>query len=188
MLTHFCPSVPMHFLLGGRGATLRCDDDPTNLRFTWPSPIAPRDRTPCKGTPSLRFVFELFGCFRPENVFFILFVGKRGPACENIGRYLHFPLKNGPFWVWKDSVRNRDLEIPKILNMDKVDGIYLASPWGLIGRKTEPPDHILMFGSANVPGITYTINLGDLCSPFLNNNESSTKYLCSDACIDNDVY
>ena len=29
----------------------------------------------------------------------------------------------------------------------------MASPRGLSGGKTEPPDYILMFSSANVPGI-----------------------------------
>ena len=57
----------------------------------------------------------------------------------------------------KKSIQNRDLEISKIPHIDEVDGIYLASPRGLIWGKTEPPDYILMFSSANVPGITYKI-------------------------------
>ena len=59
----------------------------------------------------------------------------------------------------KKVVKNRDLEISEIPNIDEVDGIYLASPRGLIWGKTEPPDYILMFGSAKVPGIPYKINL-----------------------------
>ena len=42
--------------------------------------------------------------------------------------------------------------------------------------KTEPPDYILMFSSANVPAIPYKINFGDFCPPFLGNIfESSIK-------------
>ena len=63
-----------------------------------------------------------------------------------------------------------------MLNIDEVDGIYLASPRGLIGRKTEPPDYILMFCSANVPRITYKIKFDDLCPSLLGKIfESSTK-------------
>ena len=58
------------------------------------------------------------------------------------------------------SVRNRDLEISKNPNIDEVDRIYMTSPRGLIGRKTEPPDYVLMFSSANVPGITYKLIWG----------------------------
>ena len=47
-----------------------------------------------------------------------------------------------------------------ISNIDEFDGIYLASPRGLRWGKTEPPDYILMFCSANVPGITYKLILG----------------------------
>ena len=36
----------------------------------------------------------------------------------------------------------------------------MASPRGLSEGKTEPPDYIFMFVSANVPGITYEINFG----------------------------
>ena len=69
------------------------------------------------------------------------------------------------------SFRNlRDLEISEIPNIDEVDRIYMASPRGLSGGKTEPPDYILMFSSANVPGITYKINFGDCCPPFLKKN------------------
>ena len=54
--------------------------------------------------------------------------------------------------------------ISKIPNIDEVDGIFLASPRGLIWGKTEPPDYSLMFSSANVPGIACKINLGDVLS------------------------
>ena len=39
--------------------------------------------------------------------------------------------------------------------------------------KTEPPDYISMFYSANVPGITYKIIVGFLCPPF----KKECKYL-----------
>ena len=68
------------------------------------------------------------------------------------------------------NLKNRDLEISKISNIDEVDRIYLASPRGLSVGKTEPPDYILMFSSANVPGITYKNKFGDFCPPFLEKN------------------
>ena len=46
----------------------------------------------------------------------------------------------------------------------------MTSPRGLSEGKTEPPDYILMFSSANVPGITYKINFGDLSPPCLEKN------------------
>ena len=52
------------------------------------------------------------------------------------------------------KVKNRDLGISKIPNIDEVDGIYLASSRGLRWGETEPLDYVLMFCSANVPGIT----------------------------------
>ena len=53
----------------------------------------------------------------------------------------------------------------------------MASPRGLSEGKTEPPDYILMVSSANVSGITYKINFGDFCPPFLKKIfESSTKW------------
>ena len=74
-------------------------------------------------------------------------------------------------------VKNRDLDISEIPNIDEVDRICMASPRGLSVGKTEPPDYILMFSSANVPGIPYKINFGDSCPPFLGKIfESSTKY------------
>ena len=53
------------------------------------------------------------------------------------------------------NIKKRDLEISKNPNIDEVDIIYMASPRGLSGGKTEPPDYIFMFSSANVPGVTY---------------------------------
>ena len=82
-------------------------------------------------------------------------MGKRGPPCENIDQDLHVASKNEPIWSWKKILKNRDLGISEIPNIDEVDGIYLASPRGLRWGKTEPPDYILMLSSANVPGITY---------------------------------
>ena len=67
----------------------------------------------------------------------------------------------------KKIIEHRDLEISKISNIDEVDRIYMASPRGLSGGKTEPPDYILMFSSANVSGIPYKIIFRDLCPPFL---------------------
>ena len=76
----------------------------------------------------------------------------------------------------KKNLKNRDLEISKNSNIDEVDRIYMASPRGLSEGKTEPPDYILMFSSANVPGIPYKINFGDLCPSFLKKIfENSTK-------------
>ena len=43
----------------------------------------------------------------------------------------------------------------------------MASPQGPSVGKTEPPDYIFMFPSANVPGITCKINFGYLCPLFL---------------------
>ena len=103
---------------------------------------------------------EIFVNFRPKIIFLALCLGKRGPPCENIDRDLHFAPVVGPFWPLKKNLQHRDLEISKISNIDELDRIYLASPWGLSGGKTEPPDYILMFSSTNVPGITYKINFG----------------------------
>ena len=58
--------------------------------------------------------------------FFALFVGKRGPPCENIGRDLHFAPKKWTELIPEKNVKNRDLEISQIPNIDEVDGIYLA--------------------------------------------------------------
>ena len=66
------------------------------------------------------------------------------------------PLKMNRFDPGK-NVKNRDLEISKMSNIDEVDGIYLASPRGLTSGKTKPPDYILMCCSANVPVIPYKI-------------------------------
>ena len=67
----------------------------------------------------------------------------------------------------RKNLKNRDLDISKISNIDEVDRIYMASPRGLSGGKTEPLDYILMFCSANVPGITYKIIFGNLCPQLL---------------------
>ena len=72
--------------------------------------------------------------------------------------------------ILKEILKNRDLEISKNSNIDEVDRIYVASPGGLSVGKTEPLDYILMCSSANVPGITYKINFGDFCPPFLKKN------------------
>ena len=93
--------------------------------------------------------------FLRANIDFLaLFLGKQGPPCENIDRYLHFAPVICPFRPLKKISRTGILNI---LNIDEVDGIYLASARGLVGHKTEPPDYILMFCSANVPGITYKL-------------------------------
>jgi len=64
-------------------------------------------------------------------------------------------------------------------NIDEVYRICMAPPRGLSRGKTEPPDYILMFSSANVPGITYKINFKVFCPPVLEKHifESSTKLL-----------
>ena len=64
-------------------------------------------------------------------------------------------------------VKSRDLGISKNPNIGEVDGIHLANSRKLIGGETKPPDGILMCCSANVPGITYKINLGICRPPFL---------------------
>ena len=96
--------------------------------------------------------------------FLALFLGKRGLPYENIDRDLHFSPVVGPIWPLQKILKNRDLEISEITNIDEIDRIYMASPWGLSVGKTEPPDYILMCSSANVPGITYKINFGRLLS------------------------
>ena len=102
--------------------------------------------------------------------------GETDPACENIAQDLHFASKNEPIWSRIKIVKNRDLEISEIPNIEEVDGIYPASPRGLRWGKTEPPDYIFMVCSANVPSIPYKINLGHLCPPFLKKIvQSSTK-------------
>ena len=113
------------------------------------------------------FFFECFGLFRPKVDFLALFAGTRGPPCENIDRDLHFAPVVGPFWPFQEILKNWDLEISKFSNIDEVDRIYMASPRGLSEGKTEPPDYILMFYSANVPAIPYKIHFGDFCPPFL---------------------
>ena len=93
-------------------------------------------------------------------------------------RDIHVAPVVGPCWPLQKNLKNRDLEISEIPNIDELDRIYLASPRGLSGGKTEPPDYILMFSSANVPGITYKINFGDFCTPFGGKIfESSTKLI-----------
>ena len=72
--------------------------------------------------------------------FWALFLGKRGPPCENISRDLHFAPVVGPFWSREKNLKNRDLGISKISNIDEIDRIYMASPRGLSGGKAEPPD------------------------------------------------
>ena len=113
-----------------------------------------------KSLVELSTFFLMFINVRPKIDFSALFFGKRGPPCENIDRDLHFAPVVGPFWPLQKILKNRDLEISKISNIGEVDRIYMASPRGLSGGKTEPPDYILMFSSANVPGITYKIILG----------------------------
>ena len=91
--------------------------------------------------------------FFGQNHFLAFCLGKRDPPRENIGRDLHFAPARGPYWPLQKILKNRNLEISKIMNIDEVDRIYLASPRGLSGGKTEPPDYILMCSSANVPAI-----------------------------------
>ena len=109
-------------------------------------------------------------------MFLVLFLGERGPPCENIDRDLHFAPAVGPIWPLQKILKNRDLEISKFLNIDEIDRIYMASPRGLSGGKTEPPDYILMFSSADVPAITYKINLGYVCPPFVKNIFESSSW------------
>ena len=119
---------------------------------------------------TLKHFLQHFSNFRSNNDFLALFLGKRGPPCENIDRDLHFAPVVGPFRSLQKNLKNRDLEMVKFSNIDELDRIYMASPRGLSEGKTEPPDYILMFSSANVPGITYTIIFGDFCPPCLEKN------------------
>ena len=81
--------------------------------------------------------------------------------------------------ISEKNVKKRDLGISEIPNIDEVDGIYLASPQDLLWSKTEPPDYILMFCSANVPGITYKISFDNFVVYFWEKIfESSTKVIC----------
>ena len=114
--------------------------------------------------------FEILEFVRPNIDFLALLFGKLGPPCENIDQDLHFAPVVGTFRPLQKIVKNRDLkilQISKISNIDEVDRIYMASPRGLSGGKTEPPDYILMCCSANVPGISYNINFEHFCPPFL---------------------
>ena len=115
---------------------------------------------------TLKYFFWNFWNFPDRKHFFSLFLGKRGPPCENIDRDLHFAPIAGPFRPLQKNLKNRDLQICKISNIDEIDRIYMASPRGLSEGKTEPPDYILMFSSANVPGITYKINFEDFVLHF----------------------
>ena len=49
-----------------------------------------------------------------------------------------------------------------ISNIDKVDGIYLATSRGLLWGKLEPPDY-LFHNSIIARGITYKTSLGYVC-------------------------
>ena len=78
------------------------------------------------------------------------------------------------------KLKNRDLEISENPNIDEFDRIYVTSPRGLRWGKTEPADYILMFCSANAPGITYKFIWGLVVLRFGENIfESSTKSIIS---------
>ena len=94
---------------------------------------------------TLNYFLKIFVFFRPKIICLALFLGKRGPPCENIDRDLHFAPVVGPFRPLQKILKNRDLEISKILSIGEVDRIYMASPRGLSEGKTEPPDYISMF-------------------------------------------
>ena len=46
---------------------------------------------------TFKYVVETFGFFVPKTILLALFLGKRGPPCENIDRDLHFAPVVGPF-------------------------------------------------------------------------------------------
>ena len=52
------------------------------------------------------------------------------------------PRKMNWFDFEKKNGKSRDLEISKIPNIDEIDGIYMTSPRGRIGRK---PSHRIIF-------------------------------------------
>ena len=101
---------------------------------------------------NIRLIFFWF--FLSKIDFLALFLGKRGPPCENIGRDLHFAPVVGPFWPLQKILKNRDLEINKKNRpLTSLTEFIWPLPEALAGGKTEPPDYILMFSSADVPGI-----------------------------------
>ena len=104
--------------------------------------------------------------FSPNKLFFTILFWETGPCLWKSRPISTFCLKNRTGLIPGKNVKTRDLEISKIPNIEEVNGIYLASPRGLRWGKAEPPDYILMFCSANVPGITYRINFGDCCPSF----------------------
>ena len=108
----------------------------------------------------------MFFCFSyvrkgsAKNRFFSLSFGETGPPCENIDRDLISCPGRSSILILEKIVKNRDLGISKIPNIDEVDGINLASSRGLRWGKTEALDDILMFCSTNVPSIPYQLDLG----------------------------
>ena len=113
--------------------------------------------------------------FSTNTRFFSLIFWETGPSMRKYRLRSTFCSGRWSILIPEKNLKNRDLKISKISNIDEVDIIYIACPRGLSGGKTEPPDYILMFCSANVPGITYKINFRDVGPP-LKKSESSTKY------------
>ena len=66
----------------------------------------------------------------------------------------------------RTNVKNRDLKISEIPNIDEVDGIYLVTSRGLLWSKNEPPDYMLMFCSADIQGIKYELSVLDFVGHF----------------------
>ena len=123
--------------------------------------------------------------FSTNTRFFSLIFWETGPSMRKYRLRSTFCSGRWSILIPEKNLKNRDLKISKISNIDEVDIIYIACPRGLSGGKTEPPDDILMFCSANVLSITYKINFGDFCPPFLKNTifESSTKFKPSQATL-----
>ena len=121
--------------------------------------------------------FWNFRIFRPETDFLVLFLGIGALLVKIYTDIYILPQSLVHFDPGKD-LKNRDLEISEIPNIDELDRIYMASPRGLTGGKTEPPDYILMFSSANDLCITYKINFGYFCHPWLTRNIWEFHQVC----------
>ena len=110
---------------------------------------------------------EFSGFCLPKNRFVCLIFEETEPSLWKYRPRSTFCPGQLSALIPEKKLKNRDLGISAIPNIDEVDRIYLASPRGLRWGKTEPPDYILMFCSANAPGITYKIVFGFFCPPFL---------------------
>ena len=89
-----------------------------------------------------QFFFIYFCFFRSKIDFLALFLGKRGPPCENIGRDLHFAPVVGPFWSREKNLKNRDLEFPNFRTLTRLTEFIWPLPEALAWAK---PSHRTIF-------------------------------------------